>query len=67
MGNTADRMRLWEDLLAVIDRRRSETGDPLLGSNIERLILDCQIQELERDIAQDPGAFEPWLVRRRAN
>ena len=66
MSSSADRMRLWGDLLAVIDRRRVESGDPNLGSAIEKAILDSQIKELEQDIFEDPGAFEPWLVRRRA-
>ncbi len=64
-NNVADRMKLWQDLLALIDRRREETGEPLLGSAIERAILDIQFRELEQDIYEDPGAFEPWLVRRR--
>lgn len=66
MSSTTDRMKLWEDLLGVIDRRRVEAGDPNLGSAIEKAILDSQIKELEQDIFEDPGAFEPWLVRRRA-
>jgi hypothetical protein len=66
MSSSSDRMKLWEDLLAVIDRRRSETGDPALGSSIEKMILDSQVRELEQDIMDDPGAFEPWLVRRRS-
>lgn len=65
MSKTAECMKLWDDLLAVIERKRSETGDPMLGSAIERAILDAQLQILEQDILEDPGAFEPWLVRRR--
>ncbi len=67
MSNTADRMRLWAELLSLIDRRRSETGDPSLGASIERAILDLQVRELEHDIFEDPGALEPMLVplRRR--
>jgi len=58
-------MRLCEDILAIIDRRRRETGDPGLGSAIERMILDSQFRELEQDIFERPGAIEPWLVRQR--
>jgi len=65
-AETANRMRLCEDILAIIDRKRKETGDPCLGSGIERMILDTQIRELEQDIFENPGAFEPWLERRRA-
>jgi hypothetical protein len=66
MSSTADRLKLWEDLLDLIDRRRNETNDPLLGSAIEKVILDSQFRELEQDILEDPGAFEPWLIRRRS-
>jgi len=65
-NETANRMRLCEDILAIIDRKRKETGDSRLGSGIERMILDTQIRELEQDIFENPGPFEPWLVRRRA-
>jgi hypothetical protein len=65
MSNASDRMKLWDDLLALIDRKRTETGDPMLGSAVERVILDIQIRDLERDIFEDPGAFEPWLIRKR--
>jgi hypothetical protein len=66
MSSTVDRIKLGQDLLALIDRRRTETGDPFLGSAIEKVLIDTQLRELEADILEDPGAFEPWLVRRRA-
>jgi len=66
MSSTADRLKLCEDLLDLIDRRRNETNDPLLGSAIEKVILDSQFRELEQDILEDPGALEPWLIRRRS-
>jgi hypothetical protein len=65
MTSTADRMKFHEAILELIDRKRTETGDPSLGSSIERLVLDAQVKELEQDIFEDPGAFEPWLIRRR--
>lgn len=65
MSSTADRMRLCEDILAIIDRRRAETGDVFLGSGIEKIILDMQVHELEQDILEHPGAIEPWLIRPR--
>ena len=65
MTSTADRMKFHEAILELIDRKRTETGDPSLGSSIERLVLDAQVRELEQDIFEDPGAFEPWLIRRR--
>lgn len=65
MSNTADRLQLCEAILELIERKRRETGDESLGASIERAILQSQITDLERDIFEDPGAFEPWLIRRR--
>ncbi len=65
MSNTADRLELCEAILALIDRKRAETGDPSLTVTIERVVLDAQFRELEQDILENPGAIEPWLIRRR--
>ena len=65
MSTAVDRMELGEAVLALIQRKRAETGDETLGIAIERTVLDQQFQELESDILENPGAFEPWLVRRR--
>ena len=65
MSNAVDRMKLAEAVLALIEQKRAETGDATLGMAIERAVLDVQFQELEAEILDNPGAFEPWLVRRR--
>jgi hypothetical protein len=65
MSNTADRLRLCEAVLALIEQKRAETGDEGLGMAIECVVLDMQFKELEADILENPGAFEPWLIRRR--
>jgi hypothetical protein len=65
MSTMADRVELCEAILELIERRRAETGDFMLGGAIERVVLDSQIRELEQDIFNDPGAIEPWLIRRR--
>jgi hypothetical protein len=65
MSNAVDRLKLGEAILALIEQKRAETGDESLGSDIERLILDTQVREIESEIFENPGAFEPWLVRRR--
>jgi hypothetical protein len=67
MSNAVDRLKLGEAVLALIERKRAETGDEFLGASIERAVLDAQFQELEADILENPGAFEPWLIRRRRN
>jgi hypothetical protein len=58
-------MKLSEAILALIEQRRAETGDAQLGLEVEAFLIDAQFLELETEILQNPGAFEPWLVRRR--
>jgi hypothetical protein len=65
MRNIGDRLQLFEEILSLIERKRAETSDELLGASIERAVLDTQVQELEQEILENPGAIEPWLVRRR--
>jgi hypothetical protein len=65
MSNTADRLELCQAILALIEQKREETGDEFLGAAIERVVLDSQFQELENEILDNPGAIEPWLIRRR--
>lgn len=65
MSNTADRIQLCEAILDLIERKRAETGDEHLGASIERAVMENQMGDLEREILDNPGAFEPWLVRRR--
>jgi hypothetical protein len=65
MSNAVDRLKLAEAVLALIEQKRAETGDESLGAAIERAVLDTQFQELEAEILENPGAIEPWLIRRR--
>ena len=65
MSNTAARLELYGAILTLIERKRAETGDEFLGEALERLVLESQFRELETDILEDPGAIEPWLIRRR--
>ena len=65
MSNAADRLKLCEAVLALIEQKRAETGDESLGVNIEQAVLETQFRELEADILENPGAIEPWLIRRR--
>jgi len=67
MSSMADRMALDEAILALIQEKRAQTSDPSLGWEIERVILDTQFREIEGEILENPGAFEPWLIRRRTN
>ncbi len=65
MSSTAERLELYGAILALIDCKRAETGDETLGEAIERLVIDSQFKELEREILDNPGAIEPWLIRWR--
>jgi len=65
MSNAVDKLKLCEAVLALIEQKRAETGDETLGATIERAVLDAQFAELEAEILENPGAFEPWLIRRR--
>lgn len=67
MSSITDRMELCEAILALIEKKRAQTGDETLGLAVERVILDTQFQDIEAEILEDPGAFEPWLIRRRTN
>ena len=67
MSSAVDRMKLSEAILALIEQKRTETGDASLGSDVEGFLIDAQFQELETEILQNPGAFAPWLVRRRGD
>ena len=64
MSNTADRLKLFAEILSLIERMRLETGDESLGAPVERVVLDAQFRELEQEIMENPGAIEPWLIRR---
>jgi hypothetical protein len=67
MSSMADRLELYGAILALIEQKRLETRDESLGASIEKLIVENQFQELEAEILEEPGAFEPWLIRRRPN
>jgi hypothetical protein len=65
MSNSNDRLKLSEAVLALIERTRAETGDDSLGADIEQVVIDSQFRDLEQEILENPGAIEPWLIRRR--
>jgi hypothetical protein len=49
MTNIHEELKSRAEVLELIDRRRLETGDPTLGSAIERAIIDHCLVELERE------------------
>jgi hypothetical protein len=58
-------LRLYEAILALIDQKRVDTGDMSLGDSIERVVIESQFRDLEREIFENPGPIEPWLIRLR--
>ena len=62
--STRERIELSAKILDLIDRRRVETGDPAVGRNIERMVLETQLRDLEEEILANPGALEFALFRR---
>ena len=65
MSDASNRIRLGEAVLELIERMRAETGDESLGSDIESVVINSQFKELENEVLENPGAIEPWLIRRR--
>ena len=49
------------ELLELIDRKRQESGNPGLGTVIERSILNAHLWAIEKDILEDPGALASAL------
>ena len=67
MSTTKDRIELAEAVLALIEKKRAQTGDATMGEAIENVIIESQFHDLENEILENPGAIEPWLIRRRRN
>jgi len=65
MSNTLHYIELCEAVLSLIERKRTESGDATLGAAIERVVIDSQFREVESEVLDNPGAIEPWLVKRR--
>ncbi len=65
MSNTQHYIELCEAVLSLIERKRAESGNPTLGAAIEKLVIDSQFGEIEHEVLENPGAIEPWLMRRR--
>ena len=65
MTNSKAQLELDEAILALIEKNREAAADTELGADIERFILSGQVHDLEKEIMEDPGAIEPWLVRLR--
>ena len=67
MPDSRDRLELNAAILALIDEHRRRSGNPDLGSGVERAVLESEWRDLEKDIYDNPGALERNLapLRRR--
>jgi hypothetical protein len=52
MKRLKERLERGVVLLDIIERSRQITGDPNIGSNIERMLIDRVIRDLEYDRLQ---------------
>ena len=50
-GRLRVRLEQREAVLRLLDRRRGQTGDPNLGSGMEKKILDLELADLETTMA----------------
>ncbi len=48
--------------MELLDVRRKAAGDPNLGSNIERQLVDRELRELEAEIMENPGPLARYLA-----
>jgi hypothetical protein len=58
-----ERLNAGVAVLAEIQRKRRETGDPHWGDDTEYAIVVCELWDLEEDILRDPGALINEMVR----
>jgi hypothetical protein len=65
MSHIAERLQRGVTVLSELQQKRMETGDPQLGYDVERGIIETELRDLEEDILCDPGALKAELVRIR--
>jgi hypothetical protein len=64
MSTVTDRLELYAAILTLLEKKRAQTRDGNLGAAIERVILEGQFREMEQEILEGSGAFDPWPARR---
>ena len=65
MNQLQTRLAKAAETLDKIDVTRTESRNPRFGENTERLLIAREIAEIERNILEDPGDLERFLVRIR--
>jgi len=61
---TADRLKKGELMLTLIERRGDEGKDSTVASCVAWYIVDRELQQLEAEILENPGALKAAVARR---
>lgn len=65
MRSTKERLEQSLQVLETLESRRLEMKTPALGADTEWSLIEQELREIERDILEDPGGLEKFLVRIR--
>jgi hypothetical protein len=67
MTSIAERLHRGVSVLTELQQKRIEAGDPQLGYDVERSVIETELRDLEQDIVSDTGVPREELVyvRRR--
>ncbi|MCP5120051.1 MAG: hypothetical protein GY953_55350 [bacterium] len=63
LTSTHERLHRAAQMIQTLDGRRQALRADRLGSNIERMIINRELDDLESEILQNPGALAPHLER----
>ena len=62
MSHIAERLQRGVTVLSELQQKRMETGDPQLGYDVERGIIETELRDLEADFRCDPGTLKEELI-----
>ncbi len=65
MRTLKERLEQGVALLDKLDQRRNDMHSPAHGADTEWSVIERELQDLEKEILQEPGALEKYLVRIR--
>jgi hypothetical protein len=60
---TCERLEKSATIIEMLEQRREMAEDTNLGSNIERMIVSRELDELEEDISLNPGPLAAFVAR----
>lgn len=65
MRSTKERLEQSAAVLEKLEQRRLDMRTPSLGLDTEWTLIEQELRDIERNILEDPGALEKFLVRIR--